>query len=150
MPRRVTASFGGPVIFILVKYVFFPQIGGYWHVLIPIALTTILWIAVAYFTQPDDEKTLVEFYRRVKPLGFWKPIAEKAGVVPEDRFSILKGFGVAIIGMVAVSLAAMTAFHLYVGRWIASAFLGLGCVIGIVTFRKIYGRFITRMEQRVD
>jgi len=119
-------------------------------VLIPIALTTILWIAVAYFTKPDDEKTLIEFYRRVRPLGFWKPIAEKTGVVPEDRSSILKGFGVAIVGMVAVSLAAMTAFHLYVGRWTASALLGLGSAIGIVAFRKIYGKFITRMEQRVE
>ncbi|MDD5766842.1 MAG: hypothetical protein PHW79_11425 [Candidatus Marinimicrobia bacterium] len=147
---RIVASFGGPVIFILVKYVLFPQIGAYWHVLIPIALTTILWIAVAYFTKPDDEKTLVEFYRRVRPLGFWKPIAEKAGIVPEDRSSILKGFGVAIIGMVAVSLGAMTAFHLYVGRWTASLFLGLGCVAGIIAFRKIYGQFINKMERRLS
>ena len=28
-------------------------------------------------TPPDDEKTLIEFYRKTKPWGFWKPILEK-------------------------------------------------------------------------
>jgi solute:Na+ symporter, SSS family len=28
-------------------------------------------------TKPDDEATLMEFYRRVRPWGFWKPIQEK-------------------------------------------------------------------------
>ena len=39
-------------------------------------------VAGALLTPPTDEKTLKEFYRSVRPWGFWKPIYEK--VLAED------------------------------------------------------------------
>ena len=50
--------------------------------LISIAITTVIWLAVTWLTQPTDESVLVAFYRRVRPAGpGWGPVARVAGRV---------------------------------------------------------------------
>jgi hypothetical protein len=39
-------------------------------------------VVASLLTRPDDEATLVRFYKQVRPWGFWQPIYEKA--VAED------------------------------------------------------------------
>ena len=48
-------------------------------VLTSIGATCVLWILGSLVTRPDDEEALVEFYKRARPMGFWGPIARKAG-----------------------------------------------------------------------
>jgi len=48
-------------------------------------------ISGSLMTAPDDEKTLEEFYKNVRPWGFWKPILKKiqssdANVRKNDKF----------------------------------------------------------------
>ena len=48
-------------------------------------------ISGSLMTAPDDEKTLEEFYKNVRPWGFWKPILKKiqssdANVIKNDKF----------------------------------------------------------------
>ena len=48
-----------------------------------VAITTIVWVTVAYLGPATDRKTLVEFYCLVRPAGpGWTPIREAAGVGP--------------------------------------------------------------------
>ncbi len=48
-----------------------------------VAATTVVWVAVTYLTPPTDRATLVAFYRLIRPAGSgWKPIAAEAGVAP--------------------------------------------------------------------
>lgn len=61
----------------------------YFHIEFPISLfylvaaTTIVWLVVTFITKPTDEKTLLEFYRRVHPGGkLWEPISSK---IPDTR-----------------------------------------------------------------
>jgi solute:Na+ symporter, SSS family len=52
-------------------------------------------------TAPDDEKTLMEFYKKTRPWGFWKPIIEKLKRedpefkenkdLPRDAFNVVVG-----------------------------------------------------------
>jgi solute:Na+ symporter, SSS family len=43
--------------------------------------TTVAWVGVTLATSPDNEETLVKFYRLVRPAGAgWGPIPAKAGV----------------------------------------------------------------------
>jgi SSS family solute:Na+ symporter len=42
-----------------------------------VAGTTLIWIVVTLFTAPVDKEKLKEFYRRVRPAGFWKPIKQE-------------------------------------------------------------------------
>lgn len=46
---------------------------------INLILSTIIWITVTFLTKPVDEAHLIEFYKRVRPAGFWKDIPSKAG-----------------------------------------------------------------------
>jgi SSS family solute:Na+ symporter len=47
--------------------------------LVTVPITTLVWIAVTFLTQPDEESKLVEFFERVRPSAFgWKRIAKLA------------------------------------------------------------------------
>ncbi len=46
-------------------------------------ISTVVAIAVTYFTPRTADKTLIEFYKKVKPLGFWRKTAVLAGDSPE-------------------------------------------------------------------
>lgn len=48
-----------------------------------VALTTACWLPFAYLAPATDERTLIGFYRRIRPAGpGWAPVARKAGPAP--------------------------------------------------------------------
>ncbi len=145
---RLAASLGGPVIFIVVKYLLFRSMGAYVHILISITVTTILWISIALLTKPDDEERLISFYRKASPLGFWGPIARKAGRTPEDRISIAKGLVLACIGTVAVATGILAASELFVGKWGIAGLFALVCVVAAGLFIPRFRRLLTSFEKR--
>jgi Na+/proline symporter len=51
------------------------------ELLTTIAITTVCWVLMAYLGPQTDERTLVEFYRKVHPFGpGWRRIEAKAGI----------------------------------------------------------------------
>ncbi|NKB23109.1 MAG: hypothetical protein GKR87_01690 [Kiritimatiellae bacterium] len=44
-----------------------------------ILLTTLIWVIITFLTPPEKEGTLVAFYKRICPGGWWNHIAVKAG-----------------------------------------------------------------------
>jgi len=49
--------------------------------LVTVGVTTVVWIAVTFFTQPEPSEKLIAFYRRVRPEGpGWTAIAAEAGL----------------------------------------------------------------------
>ena len=54
-----------------------------------VAVTTGVWVSVAYLTPPTDHGTLVDFYRLVRPAGpGWSRVHADAGVGPSpDSFA---------------------------------------------------------------
>ena len=71
-------------------------------VLSSIAATCLLWIAVALCTKPEPEEKLLAFYKEARPMGWWGPIAQKAGVETGGGAPIMHGLGLALLGAVAV------------------------------------------------
>jgi hypothetical protein len=56
------------------------------NLLLTVVITTIVWIASTFLTQPEPEAKLLEFYRRVRPgIAGWKHIAALAPEVPPTR-----------------------------------------------------------------
>jgi solute:Na+ symporter, SSS family len=52
-------------------------------ILITVAITTVVWLAVTFLTAPETEATLVNFYRRVRPSpAGWRPVARAVPDVP--------------------------------------------------------------------
>ena len=49
--------------------------------LVTVGITTIVWVAVTFMTQPEPMEKLISFYRRVRPEGpGWTDIAAEAGL----------------------------------------------------------------------
>jgi SSS family solute:Na+ symporter len=53
-----------------------------WMVLITVACSTVVWLSGTFLTRPENEETLLAFYRRVRPsAALWGPIARRASEV---------------------------------------------------------------------
>ena len=145
---RLAASFGGPLIFLLNKYLIFPHVlrveraVDYGVVLSSIGLTCVLWIVVSLVTRPDPEERLVEFYKRARPLGWWGPIAVKAGLEPRGWPPILRGLGIAVVGAVMVAAGTIAFSSAYVAAWSNVAVFGGLCLLAGLLFKRTVGRFI--------
>jgi solute:Na+ symporter, SSS family len=78
------SSFGMSLLFlILKKYDMAP--GVYQELLITIAVTTVLWVATAYFGPQTDDETLKNFYHKVRPGGpGWQRVRVLAGMTAAE------------------------------------------------------------------
>jgi len=60
--------------------------------IVTVGITTVVWVAVTMFTQPEPAEKLIAFYRRVRPEGpGWNGIAAEAGLAEshaEGRLSL--------------------------------------------------------------
>ena len=53
--------------------------------LVTVAVTSVVWLAVTWLTPPESDATLERFYRQVRPGGpGWRRVAERLGF-PDDR-----------------------------------------------------------------
>jgi Na+/proline symporter len=74
------SSFGISVVFLLLKKGG-TDLGTVAPLLLTVAFTTVCWLATAYLGPRNDENTLVEFYRKVRPYGpGWQRIRVIAGL----------------------------------------------------------------------
>ena len=151
---RLAASFGGPVIFLLNKYLVFAhwidagQDTAYVVVLSSIALTCLLWIAVALSTEPEPEEKLLAFYKEARPMGWWGPIAVKAnGAASETSETsggapIVRGLAIALLGAVAVGGGIIGFSGFYVGRWEVAFSGGLVALLLGLVFKVVYTKYM--------
>jgi SSS family solute:Na+ symporter len=55
-------------------------------ILLTVSITTIVWLAATFLTEPEPDSTLVKFYRKVRPDATgWKHVAALAPEVPPTR-----------------------------------------------------------------
>jgi len=89
----------------------------------------------SYFTAPDDEEVLKNFYLKTRPWGLWKPIYEKLKVenpaieINKDFGRDMVNVGVGIIWQTAITAAPI---FMVIQHW-TPFFISLG-VIAICTF----------------
>ncbi|GMU21874.1 MAG: hypothetical protein AMXMBFR13_19620 [Phycisphaerae bacterium] len=167
---RLAASFGAPIILLLVRGISLPAAGwqlpglardwAWWNqTYLVIGLNTVFWVTVTLLTPPDSPAILARFYRKGRPLGAWGPIRRQAeGNDPDFQLAlspspashlrwILAGLGLAVLGWVAIVLMTLGLSHLYIGRYgLAMAELA-GFVLGGVVFFASYGPFLTLLER---
>ncbi len=66
-----------------------------------VPFSIIVWVAVTFLTQPEPKEKLINFYRKVRPGGFWKPIQKELPGIGKgilDMGFLLEWFsGVALI-----------------------------------------------------
>ena len=104
-------------------------------VLITVAVTTAVWLAVTFLTRPESDDVLLSFYRRVRPgAALWGPIARKAADVPRRRDGMFN-----LVDWIA-GVAMIYAFLFGVGKILFGSlgmgliFLGAGLACGAVIY----------------
>jgi len=134
---RLAASFGGPLIFLMNKYIIFNywidggQNEAYLLVFFSMGMTTILWIIVSLLTKPEPQNTLQNFYEKAQPFGWWSPILSKVNKQKEDDYKpIIKGLLIAIFGSISISAGIIAFNATYVAKWNVVI---IGLIIAFVT-----------------
>jgi len=102
-----------------------------WTVLVTVACSTVVWVAVTFLTAPEDRTTLLAFYRKVRPSPmFWGPIAREATDVVPKRDGFNNAFDW-LAGCVMIYLALFGVGKLLFGNYLLGGiFLGISVVAG--------------------
>jgi Na+/proline symporter len=112
-----------------------------WIMITTVAITTVVWLAVTYLTQPESRETLLAFYRRTRPSrSGWGPIAALAPEVKAsaDGLSNLVDWiaGCALIYGVLFGTGKLLLHETGPGLLL----LGLGLLGGFVIYRDLSRR----------
>jgi Na+/proline symporter len=105
-------------------------------ILLTVAVTSLVWLAVTYLTAPEPESKLLQFYRRVRPgVAGWKQIAALAPEVPASRdgwYNLMDW----VLGCLMVYMALFGVGNLLLGSArLGSLFLVLGVLCGYAIYR---------------
>ncbi len=74
-------------IFSLILYTRFQNVSlELKHQIIVVPVAIFSWVTVTYLTNPEPRDTLLNFYNRVRPWGFWGPVREMNPVVKSPPF----------------------------------------------------------------
>jgi Na+/proline symporter len=57
------------------------------HQTIVIPVSILSWLIITYLTKPEPEETLLNFYRKIRPWGWWGPIARMSPGVNHPPFT---------------------------------------------------------------
>ncbi|MEE8341004.1 MAG: sodium:solute symporter family protein, partial [Candidatus Neomarinimicrobiota bacterium] len=97
-------------------------------IIVPIAI--LVWLSVTFLTKPEKESTLKEFYHRVQPGGWWKPISDD---IPRTKANVTKGFlSNWIAGIIFIFGATFAIGNLIFGNWGNGLLLTVSSILGFV------------------
>lgn len=118
------------------KLIFLPDVTDIYLFPAILAVSFVGCIAGSLLTPPDDEQTLLNFYRSVRPWGFWKPIHDKA-VALDPTFEGNRDFWRDVVNVIVgivwqmclVVLPIYIVIHKTTGVWISLGILVVTSVI---------------------
>jgi Na+/proline symporter len=140
----MVASFSISVLLVALRR-YGARLGTHEELLITVALTTVCWVAAAYLGPATDRKTLINFYRKVRPFGpGWRRIRAEAGISAAEAAAAEEheNIPLALLGWVtgcAVIWSALFAIgNLLYGRYdYALALLAVFMASGLALIRVI-------------
>ena len=106
-------------------YIYFPLI---------ILFSGLVSIGVAYATKPVKKSVLVDFYKKVRPIGFWKPIKDELSKEEREYKKSDSPF-LAIVNTLfgIIAITALYLFPMYlVGHQVITALFLFGISAGII------------------
>ncbi len=98
-------------ILLALPFLFLPDAPMY-VVFTPICLASVAASIIgSLLTRPVDERTLISFYRNVRPFGLWGPIKEKAALTAVERNDGSEKASLAVLNT-ALGIIAITGYYL--------------------------------------
>ena len=99
-------------------------------------VTTIIWVTVTFITPPEKEETLIKFYRRIKPSGWWNNIPEKAGNPNHLTVGVLE-WACWALGVTGLFAMIVCLGKLCFGEYMQSLMFGIYSVFATVVLFKM-------------
>jgi hypothetical protein len=124
------------------------------RLIITIAVTTACWLLAAYFAPQTDRKTLIEFYRKVRPAGpGWEAIRLEAGISKDEAAQTGESIPLALVGWVAgcamIWSSLFTVGNFLYGRYNYALALGAVFMISGFILLRVVNRLWTGKSERV-
>jgi SSS family solute:Na+ symporter len=163
----LTANIAGPFVYFSLTFIFHHiewwqqkcmeaesvrQQMQMYQAVISMLITTCAWVAVAFFTKPEDMELLKNLYRKANPPGLWKPV--RLAIETEDgkknenqKFLISAGFTVAAIGAVWLISSVLCLSLLFVAKWKQAGIYGGVAVVFAILFKYTFRWHIDRMAK---
>ncbi len=125
-------------IFIVSQKIFFPE----WGIVLTLAVDTlvslVITLVIGAYTAPAPMDTLVAFYSRIRPFGFWGPVrreAQRRGLVPvHDRMPMIDVLNGGVTTVFQICLA-LVPFYLFLREWERMGlWLALTLALGVVLY----------------
>ena len=116
-------------------------------VFLNLAGSTAIWVAVTYLTKPTEMAKLAEFYRRVRPPGWWGPVRDAIGESrPPSRERLVQGLRLWALGVLFVYAALFAGGKLVLLDWAwGAAWTALALVTGWALARRLTRAEMTRL-----
>jgi Na+/proline symporter len=132
---QLSPEWGGPAFPFAAK-VFLNLIGS-----------TAVWIAVTFATPPTEIGRLVEFYRRVRPPGWWGPVREAVGELPNaPTAGLRRGLWLWALGTVFIYAAMFGTGKLLLLEWAwGFGFAAVAIVTGWTLLRQLTRERVARL-----
>jgi SSS family solute:Na+ symporter len=114
---------------------------GWQTIVLGAILTTIVWVVAAFVTEPTDEETLRNFYKKIRPSGSgWDRVIQKAkadGVeIHKEKSQLPLELLCWVVGCVAVYAALFaTGNWIYGNTGLATILTGVSVLGGVFLFR---------------
>jgi Na+/proline symporter len=138
----MVSSFGVSVVLLVLHMRKMIDSSTHEDLLITVGFTTVCWVAAAFFAPQTDQKTLVAFYRKVRPFGpGWRPIRIAAGISDAEAAEAERhqNMPLALLGWTAgctvIWSSLFTVGNFLYGRYgYGTALLGVFVLSGLVLF----------------
>jgi Na+/proline symporter len=129
--RAFSWSMLGSTGVVVVHKLFLDSLPLHWAILFLMGSSFLVTVAITLATPPADVESLVRFYTKVRPFGFWKPIrleAVRRGLVPaRDPMPRLDILNAVVASLFQLSLG-FAPFYMFLKDW-PNAGLWLGMAL---------------------
>ena len=111
--------------------------------ILTVLITTICWLAAAYFAPPTSQETLLEFYNKIHPAGpGWEPIRRAAGTSVNDQVRrrgdrIPLAMAGWVSGCAAIWSSLFIVGNILYGRWRYALILAVVFIISGLSLLKV-------------
>ena len=124
------------------QWISIPENQEYLKLLYGVGITTIGWILVTIFTQPEKDAVLLSFYRKVRPAAFgWKKLLDRYPAEKQEQGQLPMEIGLMLVGSVMVYATLFAVgFWIYgnvVSASIATIIAIIGGIIIIKSWKKM-------------
>ena len=127
----------------------------HYALMITVALTTICWVATAYLGPQTNRKTLIDFYKKVRPFGpGWKSVRAESGITAADGRGTHESMPLSLVGWstgcATIWSALFLVGNILYGRWNYVAILGAVFVASGLILIKVVSRLWTGKKEAAE